>query len=39
MRSAIRLRSLLGYAGWIGYEYRRIADTVAGLVWRKRYAV
>ena len=29
----------LGYQGWIGCEYRPAGDTVAGLAWRKRYAV
>lgn len=29
----------LGYAGWIGCEYRPAGDTVAGLAWRQRYKV
>ena len=29
----------LGYQGWIGLEYRPAGDTVAGLVWRKKYGV
>lgn len=29
----------LGYAGWIGCEYRPAGDTVAGLGWRARYGV
>jgi hydroxypyruvate isomerase len=29
----------LGFKGWVGCEYRPAADTVAGLVWRKRYGV
>lgn len=29
----------LGYAGWIGCEYRPAGDTVAGLAWRSRYNV
>ncbi len=28
----------LGYAGWVGCEYRPAADTLAGLEWRKRLA-
>ncbi len=27
----------LGYAGWLGCEYRPAGDTVAGLAWRQRY--
>ena len=27
----------LGYAGWVGCEYRPAGDTVAGLVWRKQF--
>ena len=27
----------LGYAGWIGCEYRPAGDTVAGLGWRERF--
>ncbi len=27
----------LGYAGWLGCEYRPAGDTVAGLAWRSRY--
>jgi hydroxypyruvate isomerase len=27
----------LGYAGWIGLEYRPAGETVAGLDWRERY--
>ena len=27
----------LGYAGWVGCEYRPAAGTVAGLAWRNRY--
>jgi hydroxypyruvate isomerase len=27
----------IGYAGWIGCEYRPAADTVAGLGWIKPY--
>ena len=29
----------LGYAGWVGLEYRPAGDTVAGLAWRKHYGV
>jgi hydroxypyruvate isomerase len=29
----------LGYAGWVGCEYRPAGDTVAGLSWRQRYGV
>ena len=29
----------LGYAGWIGCEYRPAGDTVAGLGWRTRFGV
>jgi hydroxypyruvate isomerase len=29
----------LGYAGWIGCEYRPAGETVAGLGWRGRYGV
>jgi hydroxypyruvate isomerase len=29
----------LGYAGWVGCEYRPAGDTVAGLAWRQRYGV
>jgi hydroxypyruvate isomerase len=29
----------LGYAGWVGCEYRPAGDTVAGLGWRERYGV
>jgi hydroxypyruvate isomerase len=29
----------LGYAGWIGCEYKPLGDTVEGLAWRKRYGV
>lgn len=29
----------LGYAGWVGCEYRPAGDTVAGLSWRRRYGV
>lgn len=29
----------LGYAGWIGCEYRPAGETAAGLAWRKRYRV
>ena len=28
----------LGYAGWVGCEYRPAGDTVAGLGWRQRFA-
>ena len=28
----------LGYAGWVGCEYRPAGDTVAGLSWIKRFA-
>lgn len=27
----------VGYAGWVGCEYRPLGDTVAGLGWAKRY--
>ena len=27
----------LGYAGWVGCEYRPKGDTVAGLVWREQF--
>jgi hydroxypyruvate isomerase len=26
----------LGYAGWIGYEYKSVGDTVTGLAWLPR---
>ena len=29
----------IGYEGWIGCEYRPKGDTVAGLVWAKRYGI
>jgi hydroxypyruvate isomerase len=29
----------LGYAGWVGCEYRPAGDTVAGLKWRQEYGV
>ena len=29
----------LGYAGWVGCEYRPRADTVAGLAWRETFKV
>jgi hydroxypyruvate isomerase len=29
----------LGYAGWVGCEYRPAGDTVAGLAWRQRFGV
>jgi hydroxypyruvate isomerase len=29
----------LGYAGWVGCEYRPEGDTVAGLSWRQRFGV
>jgi hydroxypyruvate isomerase len=29
----------LGYAGWVGCEYRPAGDTVAGLGWRERFDV
>ena len=29
----------LGYAGWIGCEYRPAGDTVAGLAWRRQFDV
>ena len=29
----------LGYAGWVGCEYRPAGDTVAGLQWRERFGV
>ena len=29
----------LGYAGWIGCEYRPAGETVAGLTWRKTFGV
>ena len=28
----------LGYAGWVGCEYRPAAETTAGLGWRNRFA-
>ncbi|HTB46219.1 MAG TPA: 2-oxo-tetronate isomerase [Acetobacteraceae bacterium] len=28
----------LGYAGWVGCEYRPAGDTVAGLGWRERFS-
>jgi hydroxypyruvate isomerase len=28
---------MLGYPGWIGCEYRPVADTIAGLSWAKKY--
>jgi len=28
----------LGYAGWVGCEYRPASETVAGLAWMKRFA-
>ena len=29
----------LGYAGWVGCEYRPLGDTVAGLAWRRNYKI
>jgi hydroxypyruvate isomerase len=29
----------LGYTGWVGCEYRPAGDTVAGLAWRRTFAV
>ena len=29
----------LGYAGWVGCEYRPVGDTLAGLQWRKTYGI
>jgi hydroxypyruvate isomerase len=29
----------LGYAGWVGCEYRPAGETVAGLAWRQRFGV
>jgi hydroxypyruvate isomerase len=29
----------LGYAGWVGCEYRPAGETVAGLAWRTRFGV
>jgi hydroxypyruvate isomerase len=29
----------LGYAGWVGLEYRPAGDTIAGLSWRKTFGV
>jgi hydroxypyruvate isomerase len=29
----------LGYAGWVGCEYRPAGDTMTGLAWRQRYGV
>ena len=29
----------LGYQGWVGCEYRPVADTAAGLRWRERFDV
>jgi 2-dehydrotetronate isomerase len=29
----------IGYAGWIGCEYRPKGDTLAGLAWAKRYGI
>jgi hydroxypyruvate isomerase len=29
----------LGYAGWVGCEYRPAGDTVAGLAWRQQFGV
>ena len=29
----------LGYAGWVGFEYRPIAETHAGLAWAQRWGV
>ena len=29
----------LGYAGWVGCEYRPAGETIAGLAWRNRYSV
>jgi len=35
----LRRMDELGYAGWVGCEYRPAGDTVAGLAWRARYGV
>ena len=35
----LRRIDALGYAGWVGCEYRPAGDTVAGLAWRARYGV
>ena len=35
----LRALDTLGYAGYVGLEYRPAADTVAGLAWRQRLGV
>ena len=35
----IRLINDVGYAGWVGCEYRPRASTVAGLGWAKEYGI
>jgi len=34
-----RLIDDIGYAGWIGCEYRPRASTLAGLGWAKEYGI
>ncbi|MGI4942954.1 MAG: TIM barrel protein, partial [Janthinobacterium lividum] len=29
----------LGYSGWIGCEYKPVAGTAEGLIWRHRFGV
>jgi hydroxypyruvate isomerase len=33
------LLDALGYEGWVGYEYRPRAGTLAGLGWARRYGI
>jgi len=35
----LRRMDELGYAGWVGCEYRPAGDTVAGLGWRQQFGV
>ena len=37
-RHIFRLLDQVGYAGWVGCEYRPAGDTVAGLGWREQLA-
>jgi len=33
---SVKLLDQVGYAGWVGCEYRPVGDTVAGLGWREQ---
>lgn len=38
-RFLLRHLDAIGYAGWVGCEYKPLGDTVAGLAWRETLAV